>query len=95
MSVAQVYDMSYDELLGWRDYFSRRPVGWQEDDRTAKLLQAQGVKEKSTDLFPSLRAVFGDLSASNAEGTNMNTLRGSKLFGLMATSVGGDSIFND
>ena len=91
-TVEQVYAMSYTEFLGWQDYLSRRPIGWRDDDRAAKIVQAQGVKEKATDLFPALKAIYGDLSATNAEGTNMNTLKGSKLFNWMAQAVGGDEV---
>lgn len=50
--------MPYAELLGWYDYFERRPLGWREDDRTAKLLQAQGVKGSAWKLFPSLEPIY-------------------------------------
>ena len=92
MSVAQVYEMSYDELLGWRDYFARRPVGWQEDDRAAKLLQAQGVKEKATAIFPSLKVIYHGGERVNQEGTDMGSLTNSPLFGFMSQSVGGDKL---
>lgn len=49
--------LSRKELLGWVDYFERRPVGWREDQRTAMLVNAFGAKTEPEDLFPSLRAV--------------------------------------
>lgn len=49
--------MPYDEMVNWFLYFKQRPVGWQDDQRTYMLLQAQGVKEKAERLFPSIAAV--------------------------------------
>jgi hypothetical protein len=50
-------EMPYEELLGWFEYFRQRPSGWQEDQRTYMLLQAQGVKEKPEKLFSSIAAI--------------------------------------
>jgi hypothetical protein len=50
-------EMPYDELLGWFAYLERRPVDWRDDLRASYLLQAQGVKEKPSKLFPSLEAI--------------------------------------
>ena len=47
-------EMSYEEFTGWCKYFKQRPYGWREDNRTAMLLQAQGVKQKPEALFSSL-----------------------------------------
>lgn len=47
-------DIPFRELQGWFNYFERRPAGWREDQRTAMLLQAQGVKKSAHELFPSL-----------------------------------------
>lgn len=49
--------MPYDELLKWIKFFSERPQGWQEDQRTFLLLKAQGYKGKPEDLFPSLKII--------------------------------------
>jgi len=58
MSVNDVLDLPYEEFLGWFKFFKVRPVGWQEDNRTALLLSAQGVKKKPQEIFPSLAAVY-------------------------------------
>lgn len=50
-------EMPYEELLGWMDFLSKRPSGWEEDNRTYLLMSAQGTKAKPEDLFPSLRAI--------------------------------------
>jgi hypothetical protein len=47
-------EMPYEELLEWGLYFQERPIGWREDQRTAMLLNAAGVKEKPHKLFSSL-----------------------------------------
>lgn len=50
-------EMPYEELLNWFAYFSIRPMGWEDDQRTYMLLQAQGVKEKPEKLFPSIASL--------------------------------------
>jgi len=50
-------EMPYAELLKWIEFFTKRPVGWQEDQRTYLLLRAQGVKEPGENIFPSLKAI--------------------------------------
>jgi hypothetical protein len=57
MPVYKVLDMPYEEFTGWFKYFNQRPVGWREDNRTAMLLNAQGVKKKPHELFSSLAAI--------------------------------------
>jgi hypothetical protein len=48
-------EMSHKELNGWFNYFARRPPGWREDQRTAMLVNAAGVKKKPEELFPALK----------------------------------------
>jgi len=50
-------EMPYTELLKWINFFSERPIGWREDQRTYMLLRAQGVKEKPENLFPTLKSM--------------------------------------
>lgn len=52
-----IAEMPYDELLGWMYYRSKRPIGWQEDNRAYLVMSAQGIKAKPEDVFPSLRAI--------------------------------------
>lgn len=80
--------MPYEELLGWFAYFEARPAGWREDDRTAKLLQAQGVKEKAYKLFPSLDAIYN----SNKSDSALSSLKGSTMFQKMMRAKGGDKL---
>lgn len=49
--------MPYEELLKWVEFFSRRPMGWREDQRTFMLLQANGFKGKPEDIFTSLAMI--------------------------------------
>ena len=56
----ELYNMSSKENMGWIEYFKLRPTGWQEDHRTALLLQTtyQGSKQINfQDYFPSLKAI--------------------------------------
>ena len=82
--------MSYEELLGWMDYFSKRPVGWREDDRTLKLLQIQGFKGHGETIFESL-ALMKAVSEKKKESEilDLNNLKKSFLFHKMSSAVGG------
>jgi len=85
--------MTYEELLGWFNYFEQRPVGWREDDRTMKFLQTQGVKEGPGKIFPSLKAIYsGGKKESKDKETPIDSLAGSSLFQKLMSSVGGDNV---
>jgi len=79
----------YEELLGWFNYFERRPVDWRDDDRTAKLLQAQGVKVDPKRLFSSLEAVY---NSSSSDGFNAAKFKKSQMFSMLLNSVNGDKL---
>lgn len=81
-------EMPHDELMRWFVYFERRPVGWRDDLRTSYLLQAQGSKQKGSDIFPSLKAV----SRAGPSSDPMVSLKGSSLFLKMIAAVGGDKL---
>lgn len=49
--------MPYDELIRWTEYFSKRPVGWQEDQRTFLLMKSFGAKGNPEDFFATLRVI--------------------------------------
>ena len=57
MTVKQMLQMDYEEFLGWQSYFTKRPPGWEEDNRAYLLLSAQGVKAKPEAIFPRLKAM--------------------------------------
>jgi hypothetical protein len=94
--------MPYDEFLGWQQFFGERPIGWREDDRTMKLLQAQGVKERPGNIFYSLKAMQDaearreTISAEEDKARGVSKtpkgLKGSMMFSLMSGAVGGDKI---
>lgn len=85
--------MPYLELLGWMDYFERRPIGWREDDRTHKILQSAGVKAKSTEIFASLARMQERSREPITNGKmSVNQLRGSAMFTRLLSSKGGDDI---
>lgn len=56
--------MTYEELLGWLNYFERRPLGWQEDLRTGYLMNSLGDKRNPKDIFPSIKAVSSNQNKS-------------------------------
>ena len=76
-------DIPFRELQGWFDYLERRPAGWRDDQRTAMLLSAQGVKEKPTSIFPSLAALKKE---------NHMNFRGSSMHHFIMQAQGGDKL---
>jgi hypothetical protein len=83
-------EMPYEELLAWFSYFEQRPPGWQDDDRTFKLMQTVGgYKGGPETVFPSLAAVK---KSSEKSKTPESTLKGSMLFAKMLGAVGGDKL---
>lgn len=83
--------MPYEELLGWLAYFERRPVGWREDDRTFKLLQAQGVKEKPNVLFKSLEPIYNPVKSVNPDQID-ESFKQSFLYQKLLTATAGERI---
>lgn len=79
--------MPHDEMLYWFAYLERRPLGWREDLRASYLMQAQGVKQKSAEIFPSLKAVM-----RNGSNDPIDSLRGSSLFLGMLAAKGGEKL---
>jgi hypothetical protein len=79
-------EMTYEELLGWFNYFERRPIGWREDLRTSYQLQVAGDKRRSVEIFPTLSVIF------NKPGDGMSTLKNSALFQKMLSAVGGSKL---
>lgn len=49
--------MPYTELLKWVDYFNKRPVGYQEDNRTFLLMKSFGATGNPEDYFTSLKLI--------------------------------------
>ena len=83
--------MDHEDFIKWQLYFERRPYGWREDDRTAKLLAAQGVKEKPYNIFPSLQALRPKASATT-DGRLNDSFKGSFLYQKMLSARGGDKV---
>jgi hypothetical protein len=84
-------EMPYEEMLGWFAYFETRPIGWRDDDRTVKLLQAQGVKEKAHKIFPSLEVIYKPRKKAG-EDFDAAGLKSSVLFHKMLSAKGGDKL---
>jgi len=92
-------EMPYEELSGWFYYFSQRPIGWREDNRTMLMLQSQGVKLKPEQVFASLAAI--KKSSENAKGTidedgnlimTKEGLQSSSLLSKLLGATGGDTL---
>lgn len=84
-------EMPYEELLGWINYFERRPVGWREDDRTFKLLQVQGFKGRPESVFHSLAMLHNKPEREDGK-MDMNSFKGSSVYHFLSSATGGDKI---
>lgn len=88
--------MTYEELLGWFSYLEQRPIEWRSDDRAAKLIQVQGVKEKPWQLFTSLDAIYNPKSNNNNDGLfDQSNFKRSGFFLKLAGAKDGDNIFGE
>jgi hypothetical protein len=93
MPLYQLYEeMTYEELLGWLNYFERRPVGWRSDDAAAKMLQAQGVDRKPWELFSSLDPIYNPQDKPEEGAFNVSAFKRSGLFGKLLQATGGETI---
>ncbi len=88
----KLVDMPYEELLGWYSYFERRPIGWREDDRTHKLLQAQGVEAKPWAIFSSLVPIYHPPKADDNDSFDVAGFKQSGFFGQLLSARGGDKL---
>jgi len=93
-TVRTIKDMDYDEYIGWQLYFERRPLGWREDDRTMRLMQAQGVKAKPESVFASLAAIasYSEPTVPKSNMISGASLKASGLFRLASQAKGGDNL---
>ena len=61
-------NLSYQEIIGWQEYFRRRPFGWREDNRAATIAMSMGGgKMKPEDLFYSLKILKEDTGQKKEE----------------------------
>lgn len=86
------HEMTYEELLGWINYFERRPVGWRDDDRAHKIMQTNGCEVKATEIFSSLTPIYKPANKLPDGMIDPNNLKGSVLFQKMLGAVGGDKL---
>jgi hypothetical protein len=80
-------EMPYEELIGWFEYFERRPVGWREDDRAFRMIQYtsfNGVKAKPYEIFHNLKQIY--------KPKKLNGLKESAFFQKLITATGGDKL---
>lgn len=83
-----IEEMPHDEMARWFHYFERRPIGWRDDLRASYLMQAQGAKIKTTEVFPSLAAVMKRSEAS----TFVDSFKKSVIFQNIKGAVGGERL---
>lgn len=80
-------EMTYEELIGWFSYLSRRPIDWRDDERTYRLMQVQGVKEKPENIFQTLKAVYQ--TAPIVESQINKSFKNSVMFRKLLSATGG------
>jgi hypothetical protein len=90
MTIDQVSSFSYEEYLGWLNYFERRPYGWREDDRVFKILQTQGAKGKPWNHFPSLAPLYNPTQTADKNG--IKNLKNSLFFQKMLSAKNGENL---
>jgi len=78
--------MPASELHKWAEYLQARPIGWREDQRTALMMNAQGVKKPGHEIFPSLQALQKWQEQREDEDVMRQTLSKS-VFGAMLESA--------
>ena len=94
MPVYKIYEeMTYEELLGWFSYLEQRPIEWRADDRAAKLIQVQGVKEKPWQLFTSLDAIYNPKSNKKDGEFDASGFKRSGFFQKLINASGGENLF--
>jgi hypothetical protein len=88
-------EMPYDEFCKWELYFNERPVGWRDDQRIYKVLQAIGIKAKPEAIFESLMQLSASInSRSEEQDANKRmtaSLGKSVIFSKLLSAKGGDT----
>ena len=87
--------MPYDELVNWQLYFEKRPVGWRDDDRFMRVLNALGSKDDGTRTFASLarmKAAANDFVPEADGQVATSSLKNSAIFSLMLSAKSGDKV---
>jgi len=88
-------EMPYEEFTKWLLFFEQKPIGWREDDRTYKLLRAQGVEAKPGELFSSLQALQQNTPKREKDEIDTSSFKKSTLFSKMLSAKGGDRVLDD
>jgi hypothetical protein len=86
-----VDEMPYTEFLGWLAYFEKRPYGWQDDDRTYKLMRVQGCEAKPESIFHSL-ALMNQKPTVKDGMISVANLKQSFLFNKILSAEGGEKL---
>lgn len=79
-----ISEMPYEEMLGWFDYFKRRPYQWRDDHRASMQIMGTGAKIDPKKVFPSLALM--DAGKADDKG-----LKQSAFFFHMLKAQGGDT----
>jgi hypothetical protein len=85
-------DMPYDELQKWHAYFQRRPYEWRDDVRAYSVMSSFGVKQKASDIFPSLKALNESQQTLAEDMIDSANLRRSSMFSRMLSARNGDTL---
>ncbi len=93
--VSEIYaNMTNEEFRGWQYYFSVRPHGWRDDDRAYKMMSADGMKAKPSDVFKSLEPIYNPPTVGPVkEGLfTSSAIKSSSFFNVLSKSIGGANI---
>lgn len=94
-----LHEMTYEELLGWIEYFDQRPIGWREDQRAAYIMMSFGGSDnvKPEKIFPSLARMYQkqqehtDALVAKGQVSTQNFMQ-SSFFAQLLQAKGGDKI---
>jgi len=83
-------EMPQEELVMWGKYLEARPIGWRDDNRAGLIMQAQGAKIKSKDIFPSLSQLDKWEGEKSDQEASNQSLRRSAFGSILASKIGGN-----
>jgi hypothetical protein len=96
ISLKELSEMTYEEILLWFEYFNQYPDGWQEDLRTWHIMQASAfseIKKKPEEIFPRLKPIFNkDKEAKDKGQISLANLENSPMYQSMLNAKGGKII---
>lgn len=89
-------EMPYEDYQKYFQYLERRPIGWQDDLRAYRIMQAFGTQAKPHELFESLAAVMGRREVEHVDGMlQQPKLGNSSMLSRLLSAKGGEALKYD